>query len=212
MRFRYIAVEGPIGVGKTSLTGLLSERLGAQQVLEEVDNPFLREFYHDREGAALQAQLYFLVARYRQQQELKQASLFKPITVSDYLFDKDKIFAYLNLTDTELKLYEKFYAILSEGLPQPDLVIYLQATTDVLVKRIARRRRDFEQEIARRYLEAVNEAYNYFFYHYARTPLLVINTTEIDFVKRSQDLDELVKQVERMEGGTRHFVPAPSED
>ena len=212
MRFRYIAVEGPIGVGKTSLTGLLAERLGAQQVLEEVDNPFLREFYHDRDGAALQAQLYFLVARYRQQQELKQASLFKPITVSDYLFDKDKIFAYLNLTDSELKLYEKFYAILSEGLPQPDLVIYLQATTDVLVKRIARRRRDFEQEIARRYLEAVNEAYNYFFYHYARTPLLVVNTTEIDFVKRGQDLDELVKQVERMEGGTRHFVPAPSED
>ena len=211
MRHRYLAIEGPIGVGKTSLAGLLARVLDAEQMLEDIDNPFLSDFYNDRQ-AALQTQLYFLLARHRQQQKLKQRSLFRPITVSDYLFEKDKIFAYLSLSDDELMLYEKLYSVLSEDLPQPDLVIYLQATTDVLLKRIRLRNRDYERHMAREYLETVNEAYNYYFYHYAKSALLVINTNEIDFVKRPQDLQELIKQVSDMEAGTRYFTPAPSND
>ena len=211
MKHRYIVVEGPIGVGKTSLAGLLAVTLGAEQILEQVDNPFLADFYDDREGVAFQTQLYFLLGRHRQQQRFKQRSLFHPVTVSDYLFEKDKIFANLCLNDEELGLYQKVYSILADALPIPDLVISLQASTDVLMQRIRMRSRAVERDISRDYIELVNEAYTYFFYHYSKTPLLVINTDDIDFVNQPKDLDQLVRQVSDMEAGTRFFVPASSD-
>jgi len=207
MKFRFVAVEGPIGVGKSSLADLLAGRSGAVKVLERIENPFLRDFYKEKPGAAFQAQLFFLLNRYMQQQELAQSDLFHQVTICDYLFAKDKIFAYLNLTDSELLIYEKLYGLLAEKVPQPDLVIYLQATTEVLLERIRRRKRDYETEIAESYLNDLNQAYNYFFYHYTATPLLVINTSEIDFVHRESDLDDLVSQIDGMNRGVQYYTP-----
>jgi deoxyadenosine/deoxycytidine kinase len=209
---RFIAVEGPIGVGKSSLADALARRLEAECVLEDTQNPFLSDFYRDRPGAAFQAQLFFLLTRHGQQSELRQRSLFRPVTVADYIFPKDRIFAHLNLSDDELLIYEKIYGILEKEVARPDLVIYLQASTDVLLRRIRMRRRDFELQIATEYVNQINEAYNYYFYHYRETPLLVINTSEIDFVKRPADLEELIRQIQKMEGGTRFFVPPASEE
>ena len=210
MRFKFIAVEGPIGVGKSSLVDLLATRFDAQTIKEDVDNPFLGDFYQDRPGASFQCQLFFLLSRYRQQLELSQGDLFDQVTLCDYVFAKDKIFAYLNLSDEELMIYEKLFPVLEEKVPKPDLVIYLQASTDVLLERIRRRSRDLERDIAENYLAEVNRAYNYFFFHYDATPLLVINTSEIDFVHREDDLEELIKQIEGMERGTRYFAPLGS--
>lgn len=207
---RYLAVEGPIGVGKTSFVDALARRMGAERVLEDTDNPFLSAFYRDRPGAAFQAQLYFLLTRHKQLLSLRQGSLFRPTVLADYVFAKDRIFAHLNLNDDELLIYERVYDILQAQLPQPDLVIYLQASTEVLLERIALRRRQVEVDISPDYVDQVNEAYRYFFYHYRATPLLVISTTDIDFVKRPKDLEELVKEIDRMEGGTRYFVPPSS--
>jgi deoxyadenosine/deoxycytidine kinase len=207
MNFRFVAVEGPIGVGKSSLVELLASRFNAAKVLERIENPFLREFYKDKRGAAFQAQLFFLLNRCVQQQDLAQTDLFRQVTICDYLFAKDKIFAYLNLDDSELMLYERLYSVLSEKVPQPDLVIYLQASTDVLLDRIRRRKRDYESEIAEKYVEELNQAYNYFFYHYTASPLLVINTSEIDFVHREGDLDDLVHQIENMTRGVQYYTP-----
>ena len=207
MKFRFVAVEGPIGVGKSSLADLLAGRSGAVKVLERIENPFLRDFYKEKPGAAFQAQLFFLLNRYMQQQELAQSDLFHQVTICDYLFAKDKIFAYLNLTDSELLIYEKLYGLLAEKVPQPDLVIYLQAGTEVLLERIRRRKRDYETEIAESYLNDLNQAYNYFFYHYTATPLLVINTSEIDFVHRESDLDDLVSQIDGMNRGVQYYTP-----
>jgi len=207
MNFRFVAVEGPIGVGKSSLVELLASRFNAVKILERIENPFLREFYKDKPGAAFQAQLFFLLNRCMQQQELAQTDLFHQVTICDYLFAKDKIFAYLNLDDSELMLYERLYAVLSERVPQPDLVIYLQASTEVLLERIRRRRRDYESEIAEKYVNELNQAYNYFFYHYTASPLLVINTSEIDFVHREGDLDDLVHQIENMTRGVQYYTP-----
>src|SRR5436309_7967426 len=158
MNFRFIAVEGPIGVGKTSLVDLLAERFEAARILEKVENPFLHDFYQDRPGAAFQCQLFFLLNRFRQQQELAQANLFQQATVCDYIFAKDKIFAYLNLTDSELMLYEKLYGVLEEQVPHPDLVIYLQARDEVLMARIRGRERDYEREISDTYVAELNRA------------------------------------------------------
>jgi|SRR5882724_8537976 len=207
MNFRFLAVEGPIGVGKSSLVELLVSRFSAVKVLERIENPFLRDFYKDRPGAAFQAQIFFLLNRCMQQQALAQTDLFQQVTICDYLFAKDKIFAYLNLDDSELMLYERLYAVLSERVPQPDLVIYLQANTDVLMERIRRRKRDYESEIAEKYLNELNQAYNYFFYHYTASPLLVINTSEIDFVHREGDLGDLVNQIENMTRGVQYYTP-----
>ncbi len=210
MKFRSIAVEGPIGVGKTSFVELLAKKFDAFRVLEKVDNPFLQSFYQDKQGAAFQAQLFFLLSRYRQLQELSQRDLFHQVTLCDYIFPKDKIFAYLNLDDSELLIYDKLYAMLEPQVPQPDLLIFLQAETRTLVERIKRRRREYEQEISETYVNEVNKAYNYYFFHYVQTPLLVIDTTSIDFVHQSEHLDELEQQIRKMDRGVQYYRPLGS--
>ena len=205
---RYIVTEGPIGVGKTSLTTLLFEELEARLILERAeDNPFLTDFYKDPARYRFQTQMFFLLSRFSQQQEMTQPDLFTRITLSDYLFDKDRIFAYLNLDDNELALYEQFYKILEPKILKPDLVIFLQADTDTLHRRIRLRSRPFEKEISLDYIASVNEAYNQFFFRYTDTPLLVINTSDIDFVNRRDDLDDLLKQILSMKQGTQYYVP-----
>jgi len=210
VHFRYIAVEGPIGAGKTALTERLGARLDATVVLEDADNPFLADFYADRPGAALQAQLFYLLSRHRQQTGLRQADLFSQTTICDYLFDRDKIFAYLNLDDNELFIYQRLYDLLERDVPPPDLVIYLQAPTDVLERRL-RARRDNPESAAfdpdPQYLKELNEAYHHFFFHYDRTPLLVVETSQFDSDASDEALDDLVKQIRSMPGGTRYYVP-----
>jgi deoxyguanosine kinase len=208
MKFHYIAVEGVMGVGKTSAVELLAERLDATTVLEDwAENPFLRPFYEGRAGAAFQAELFFLLSRYRQQQELLQRNLFAQVTLTDYTFEKSRLFAYLNLEDSELLIYEKLYGLLAEGVPRPDLVIYLQAPTEVLEKRIRTRGRPEESRLSEEYLAEVNRAYNHYFFHYGQTPLLVVNTADADFVRRAEDLDDLIRQVKAMGKGTQYYVP-----
>jgi deoxyguanosine kinase len=208
--FRYIAIEGPIGVGKTRLAQRLASRIDASTVLEETDNPFLADFYNDRPGAALQAQLFFLLSRHRQLMGLRQADLFAHTTVCDYLFDRDKIFAYLNLDDNELFIYQRLYDLLSRDVPAPDLVVYLQAPTDILLRRL--RDKPVDPESAKptpdaEYLRELNEAYKHFFFHYNATPLLVIETSEFDLERSEKALDDLVRQVNGMGKGTRYYVP-----
>ena len=205
---RYIIVEGPIGVGKTSLVDRLAERLGARKVLEVADdNPFLASFYEDRARYAFQTQLWFLLNRFRRQQEMAQWDLFRQTLVADSLFAKDKIFAYLNLEDHELALYERIHALLTVQVPTPDLAIFLQANTDALLTRIAHRGKPYEREISRKYLEDLNAAYTHFFFHYTASPLLVINTSDMDFVNRPEDFEDLVKEIREIRGGTQYYVP-----
>jgi deoxyguanosine kinase len=207
--FHYLAIEGPIGVGKTRLAERLAERLEGTTILEDRENPFLADFYNDRPGAALQAQLVYLLNRYRQLTGLRQADLFLQTTICDYLFDKDKIFAFLNLDDNELFIYQRLYDLLAKDVPQPDLVIYLQAPTDLLVKRLKARARDAEIDGPSPdadYVRELNEAYQHFFFHYTATPLLVVETSEFDPENDDAALDELVKQVRAMGKGTRYFV------
>jgi deoxyguanosine kinase len=211
MKFQYVAVEGPIGVGKTAVVERLAQRLEAHTVLEEwSQNPFLKAFYDGAAGAAFQVELFFLLSRYRQQQELLQRRLFTQATICDYVFEKSKLFAYLNLEDSELIIYDKLYALLGEGVPRPDLVVYLQAPTEVLVRRIRQRGRPEEARLSEEYLAEVNRAYNHYFFHYTQTPLLVVNTAEVDFVKRAEDVDDLIKQVRQMGKGTQYYVPMAS--
>lgn len=210
MKFKFIAVEGPIGVGKTSLVDFLADRLEARKVFESVENPFLHDFYQDRPGVAFQCQLFFLLNRFRKQQELAQGNLFKQSIVCDYIFAKDKIFAYLNLNDSELMLYEKLYGLLEEQVPHPDLVVYLQARDEILMERIRNREREYEREISDTYVSELNRAYNYFFFHYNRTPLLVIDTSNIDFVKSQEDLEEILRQIRSMQKGVQYYIPLGS--
>jgi len=206
---KYIVTEGPIGVGKTSLTSFLADELGARLILERAeDNPFLADFYKNTARFRFQTQMFFLMSRFSQQQEMLQPDLFTRITISDYLFDKDRIFAYLTLDEHELPLYEQIYKILEPKIVKPDLVIFLQADTDTLLRRIKQRGRPFEKEISFDYIAAVNEAYNQFFFRYSDAPLLVINTSEIDFVRRKEDLNDLLKQILSMKRGTQYYVPA----
>jgi deoxyadenosine/deoxycytidine kinase len=205
---RYIVVEGPIGVGKTSLTSLLADEMDARLIHERAeDNPFLPDFYKDPVRFRFQTQTFFLLSRFSQQEEMTQPDLFNQSTICDYLFAKDRIFAYLNLNDHELALYEQIYSLLKPKIVNPDLVIFLQANTDALISRIKQRGRAFEKELSREYIAAVNEAYNQFFFRYSDTPLLVINTSDIDFVHRREDLDDLLKQILGMKQGTQYYVP-----
>lgn len=205
---KYIVIDGPIGVGKTSLTTLLARELNARVIFERAEeNPFLTDFYKDPARFRFQTQTFFLMNRFSQQEEFFQPDLFNRVTISDYLFAKDRIFAYLNLSDHELSLYEQIYRLLEPKIVRPDLVIFLQADTDTLLRRIKLRARSFEQEIDRDYIAAVNEAYNQFFFRYSETPLFVINTTDIDFVHRRADLDDLIKQILQMKQGTQYYVP-----
>jgi deoxyadenosine/deoxycytidine kinase len=208
MAYHYIGVEGVIGVGKTTVVERLAERFDATLVLEEwAQNPFLKPFYEAAAGAAFQAELFFLLSRYRQQQELVQRKLFQEATFSDYIFEKSKLFAYLNLEDNELLIYEKLFSLLSESVPRPDLVVYLQAPTEVLLKRIRARGRPEETRLSEDYLAEVNRAYNHYFFHYTQTPLLVVNTTDVDLANRPEDVDDLVRQIKGMGKGTQYYVP-----
>lgn len=208
LRSRYIVVDGPIGVGKTSLASLLAEELGGRLILERAeDNPFLPEFYRDPDRFRFQTQTFFLLSRFAQQEEMLQPDLFDRIIVSDYLFEKDRIFAYLNLDEHELALYEQIYRLLEPKIARPDLVIFLQANAETLLRRIKQRGRDFEKDVDHGYIAAVNEAYNQFFFRYTDTPLLVINTSDIDYVHRRADLDDLLKQILTMRQGTQYYVP-----
>lgn len=205
---RYIVVEGVIGAGKTSLAKMLTERLQARLVLEEVEeNPFLKDFYRDRERYAFQTQMHFLFSRYQQQRSLQQQELFTERTVSDYLFQKDRIFAGLTLSDRELALYERLVGWLELDVVKPDVVVYLQASTDRLMERIARRARPFEKDMDRAYIEQLNQAYNHFFFHYTEAPLLVVNTNAIDFVKHPEDFEDLRKRIVSHREGTVYYTP-----
>jgi deoxyadenosine/deoxycytidine kinase len=210
-RPRYIAVEGPIGVGKTTLAHILGERLGGQVVLEAVEeNPFLAPFYADRKKHAFQAQLFFLLSRFQQQQALFQHDLFSQATIADYLFAKDRIFAALTLSPDELALYHQVYELLGPRTIRPDLVVYLQARTDVLLGRIKKRGRDFERSIDAGYLDALAKAYSDFFFHYDDSPLLVVNTSDIDLEGSPRDLEALLAVIRKHRKGTQHYVPMGS--
>jgi len=205
---RYIVIEGPIGVGKTSLATLLAPQLNARLVFERAEeNPFLTDFYQDPARFRFQTQIFFLMSRFAQQEEFSQHDLFHQVTISDYLFAKDRIFAYLNLNDQELALYEQIYRMIEPKVVRPDLVIFLQADTETILRRIKQRARSFEKNVSRDYIEAVNEAYNHYFFRYSETPLLVINTSDIDFVHNPDDLDDLIRQVLSMREGTLYYVP-----
>jgi deoxyadenosine/deoxycytidine kinase len=224
--FQYIAIEGPIGVGKSALARRLASRLDATTVLEDGDNPFLGDFYAGRAGAALQTQLFYLLNRHRQQLALRQGDLFSHATVADYLFDRDKIFAYLNLDDNELFIYQRLYDLLAKDVPAPDLVIYLQAPTELLIRRqkekAERSRRQGDSmdvdddpaagggpgaELDAEYLRELNEAYQHFFFHYTATPLLVVETSQLDLAGSDEAVDDLLRQVGSMGRGTRYYVP-----
>lgn len=207
---RYIAIEGPIGVGKTTLSHLLAEHMQARNVLEEFDdNPFLRDFYNDRQRVAFQTQIYFLIARFKQQDQLRQQDLFNRAIISDYLFAKDRIFAYLNLNEPEIQLYEKIYELLRPRLLVPDLVVYLQARPEVLMQRLHKRGRDFESTIEVQYLENLMRAYNNFFYRYQETPLLIVETSELDVINNREHFLSLVDAMRRTTSGTHHFALSP---
>lgn len=211
LEHRYIVVEGPIGVGKSSLTNIVAERFSARRVMEVVEeNPFLASFYADRAKFAFQTQMFFLLSRFKQQQELFQQDLFSAVTVSDYLFAKDRIFANLTLQADELALYERVFDALQPRVTKPDLVIYLQARLDVLLARIKKRGREFERKFDPDYLEGLCKAYNDFFFHYADTPLLVVNTSDIDFVNNPADLEDLLSVIRQTRKGTVHYQPLPS--
>jgi len=205
----YIAIEGPIGVGKSSLAKLLSEEIGARLVMEEFDeNPFLSEFYVDPERNAFQTQLFFLLQRYRQQQDLRQVNMFQKQLVTDYMFVKDRLFASLNLNEKEMELYDTVANLLERNVINPDLVIYLQADTNTLMQNIAKRGRDMEKNITYEYIDALNQVYTEFFFRYQDTPLVIINTNNIDFVHNKNDLDEVIRYIRQPVTGTKFFNPA----
>jgi deoxyguanosine kinase len=207
---RHIAVEGPIGVGKTSLVDRLARRYEGVKILEDVQNPFLDAFYKGRTGAAFQVQIFFLLSRYQQQVDIMQPELFTRLVVADYCMPKDFIFAQLTLADEELRMYERLYHLLVGRLPRPDLVIYLEATVETCLRRIKMRGREFERGIDPDYLRRLKEAYNAFFFRFNDSPLLVVNTDDIDFVNRTEDFDNLAEQIARIRQGTHVYVPLGS--
>lgn len=204
---RYIALEGPIRVGKSTLARIIAERLNAQRITEPEDNPFLGAFYEGEPGAAFQAQFAFLVQRYEQLHALEVGPHSRKLVVADYIFEKDKIFANINLSDAELQVYDRYYRIFRQSLPTPDLVIYLQATPEVLKKRLKKKGAPGEMAVSDDYIEEVAKAYEHFFFHYTSSDLLVVNTSEIDFVDRHADLQELLRRVSEPIKGTQYFLP-----
>lgn len=206
---KYIAIEGAIGAGKTTLAKKLKERLNSELILEEFEaNPFLEKFYSDRRRFAFQTQMFFLINRYKQQEQLNQENLFTDFIVSDYIFEKDRIFAYMNLSAEELKLYESIFPLLARSLRKPDLVVYLQSGPERLMYNIKKRARRIERNLTRSYIEELSESYNHFFFRYQSTPLLIVNSTDIDFVNNEEDFDELFKQIFREDRGyTEYFKP-----
>jgi deoxyguanosine kinase len=209
---RYIAVEGPIRVGKSSLASILSERLNAQRVTDPEQNSFVGAFYEGAAGAAFQTQFTFLIRRFEQLQALDLGGRSQKVIVSDFIFEKDKIFACLNLNDQELDTYNRYYNHFREQLPSPDLVIYLQATPEVLKKRLKKKNAAAEKAISEEYLEEVTKAYEHFFFHYTSSDLLIVNTSEIDFVERNEDLQELLRKVSEPIKGTQYFLPLGSQE
>lgn len=209
MDFRYLAIEGPVGLGKSVLADRLGARFDATIVLDEADNPFLADFYAGRAGAAFQAQLFFTLSRHRQQTALRQSDLFSQLTVCDYLFDRDKIYAFLNLDDNELFIYQRLYDLLAQDIAVPDLVVYLQTPTEVLRKRLRERQRTVADapHLSDDYIRELNEAYNHFFFHYATTPLLVVETSHLDLSWGDEAVAELERQIRSMGRGTRYYVP-----
>ncbi len=214
MDFRYLAIEGPLGLGKTALAERLGARLDATVVLDDAENPFLDAFYEGRPGAAFQTQLFFTLQRHRQQLALRQGDLFSQTVVADYLFDRDRIYAFMNLDDNELFIYQRLYDLLARDLAAPDVVVYLQTPTDLLRKRLKERARrqsePRERQPGDEYLTELNEAYNHFFFHYTATPLLVVETSQFDLSWGDEALDDLLKQIQSMARGTRYYVPRTS--
>ncbi|HET9226631.1 MAG TPA: deoxynucleoside kinase [Thermoanaerobaculia bacterium] len=208
--FHYLAVDGPIGVGKTTLVEMLTRRFEGVKILEDVGNPFLGDFYQDRPGAAFQTELYFLLSRYKQQQEVAQRDLFDRLLVSDYTFWKNRIFAYLNLSDDELMLFDKLYALLEPQIPVPDLVLYLVADVETCMERIKRRARNIEKTISGEYLGELIDAYNHYYHYYDRSPLLVVDTRHLNFPQRPEDFDELLNRLSKPIKGTEYFQPLGS--
>lgn len=208
----YICFEGVIGVGKTTLCKLLSEKYYFRLILEEADeNPFLPKFYTDRRQFAFQTQLWFLISRYKQLSVMvAQQDLFHHVTISDYMFAKDRIFANINLDDEELGLYNSIARVVGASIPRPDLVVYLQASTDVLLKRIESRGRNYEFNMDEAYIDLLNQAYNHFFFHYTSSPLLTINTNDIDFVNHPEDFNDIVEQIMKIRPGTNYYHPLGS--
>lgn len=206
---KYIAVEGVIGAGKTSLAKKIKDKLNAELIAEQFDvNPFLENFYSNRKRYAFQTQMFFLINRFKQQQELNQENLFTQFIVCDYLFEKDKIFAYLNLNEEELKLYETLFPLLARNLRKPDVVVYLQSSIDRLMYNIKKRNRRIERNLTRGYIEELSDAYNHFFFRYNATPLLIVNSTEIDFVNNEDDFNELFIQIFREDRGFIEYFSA----
>jgi deoxyguanosine kinase len=207
---QYIAVEGPIRVGKSTLANIIADRLNAQRVIEPADNPFLRPFYEGERGAGFQTQFAFMIRRFEQLQQLDVGPNSRKMVVADYIFEKDKIFAYINLSDAELEIYNRYYQLFREQLPAPDLVIYLQASPDVLKKRLRKKNAAGESAVSDDYIEEVVKAYEHFFFHYTSSDLLVVNTNDIDFVERHTDLQELLRRVSEPIRGTQYFLPLGS--
>ena len=206
---QYVAIEGTIGVGKTSLANLFSEKLRAKLILEAFeDNPFLTDFYEDPESNAFQTQLWFLLQRYQQQQELRQVDMFHNLIVTDYMFVKDRLFAALNLNEKEMSLYDSVAKMMEKNIIHPDLVIFLQADTETLMKNISKRGRDFEKNMSEDYIDALNQVYNEYFFRYQETPLIIINTNNIDFVQNPGDLEEMIGYIRQPISGTKFFNPS----
>lgn len=208
--YDYLAVDGPIGVGKTTLVDLLTRRFEGVKVLEDAENPFLDKFYKDRPGAAFQTQLYYLLSRFKQQQEIIQRELFSRLVVADYPFEKDRIFAYLNLSDDELLIYDKLYTMLEQQVPKPDLVLYLVADVETCLERIRRRNRTYEKRLSGDYLVELIDAYNHYYHHYRSSPVLVVDTKNLNFPERPEDFEELLEELRKPRKGTEYFVPLGS--